>query len=154
MSVFSIYVGADQDRYSRFNSYLEGVLYHALNFQEAHLILTREYKDTPLMMLFEKVDPLTDREGVALIRRDFPSAYIIVISETLDKEEISFYLRCGVNDTAVGDISRTRLINGAEFVERNQEMILSASIKREPLGKYKCPLWKRLFDIAGSLFLL
>lgn len=154
MSVFSIYVGTDQDRYSRFNSYLGGELRQSDNFDEAGNRLKDEYKGTPLMMLFEKGDLSADKDGVSLIRKEFPAVYMIVIADKLDRDEISFYLKCGVNDTAIGDISKTRLLNGLDFVERNQELILSAKLDQKPLGKYKCPLWKRAFDIAGSLLLL
>jgi len=106
------------------------------------------------MILCEKGDRESDREGVALVKREFPAAYIIVVADNLDKEEIKWYLRCGVNDTAISKISKTRLLNGIDFVARNQELILAASAEHKPLGKYKCPVWKRIFDIIGSLLLL
>jgi len=154
VSVFTIYVGGDLSKYARFNSYIEGALHHSSNFKEAILKLRSEYNHTPLMILFEKGDRESDREGVALVKREFPAAYIIVVADNLDKEEIKWYLRCGVNDTAISKISKTRLLNGIDFVARNQELILAASAEHKPLGKYKCPVWKRIFDIIGSLLLL
>ncbi len=154
MTVFTIYVGRDLTKYSRFNAYLDGALHQADFFEEALQKLREEHEGSPLMILFEKGDCETERKGITLIKKEFPAAYLIVVADNLNKDEISCYLKCGVNDTAISDLSKTRLLNGVDFVARNQELILAASAEHKPLGKYKCPVWKRVFDIIASLLIL
>jgi lipopolysaccharide/colanic/teichoic acid biosynthesis glycosyltransferase len=154
VSVFSIYVGKDQKTYSRFNTCLEGELHIAEDHIQAKKIISEKYRNSPLMILYEKKNLEKDAPCIEFLKREFHTAYIIIVADSIEKDEISGYQHCGVNDTAKTCISKTRLRNGREFVERNQELILAASLEQKPLGNYTVPLWKRMFDILGASIIL
>jgi len=103
------------------------------------------------MILYEKTNIKTDGTRIEYLKKEFPTAYIVLVSDRIEKEEIPQYQKCGVNDTTHTDISETRLKNGLEFVAKNQELIQSASLDQQPLKTYKIPLWKRTFDVLASL---
>lgn len=151
MIVYTIYVGKNADTISRFSSYLGNLLVVAQDFAEAAIKISEQRGNFPLMILYEKSNIKTDSPRIEYLKKEFPTAYIVLVTDRIDKEEITHYQKCGVNDTIHTDVSETRLKNGLEFVAKNQELIQSASIEQQPLGTYKNPLWKRTFDIISSL---
>ena len=70
------------------------------------------------------------------------------MTDKLEKEEIPVYQRFGVNDSMPFNVSKNRLLNTVEFVERNQEMIKSVTLEQISLGTYTIPIWKRAFVLA------
>ena len=151
MIVYTIYVGKNADTISRFSSYLGNLLVVAQDFAEAAIKISERRGNFPLMILYEKSNIKTDSPRIEYLKKEFPTAYIVLVTDRIDKDEITHYQKCGVNDTIHTDVSEARLKNGLEFVAKNQELIQSASIERQPLGTYKNPLWKRTFDIISSL---
>jgi len=149
--VYTIYVGKNADTISRFSSYLGNLLVVAQDFAEAAIKISERRGNFPLMILYEKSNIKTDSPRIEYLKKEFPTAYIVLVTDRIDKDEITHYQKCGVNDTIHTDVSEARLKNGLEFVAKNQELIQSASIERQPLGTYKNPLWKRTFDIISSL---
>ena len=151
MIVYTIYVGKNADTISRFSSYLGNLLVVAQDFAEAAIKISERKENFPLMILYEKSNIKTDSPRIEHLKKEFPTAYIVLVTDRIDKEEITHYQKCGVNDTIHTDVSETRLKNGLEFVAENQELIQYASIEQQPLGTYKNHLWKRTFDIISSL---
>jgi len=151
MIVYTIYVGKNVDTISRFSIYLGKLLIVAQDHLEAAKKISERQGNLPLMILYEKSDINTDASRIQFLKKEFPTAYIVLVADIIEKEEISHYQKCGINDTTHTDISETRLKNGLEFVAKNQELIQSATLDRLPLKTYKIPFWKRFFDVALSL---
>lgn len=151
MIVYTIYVGKNADTISRFNSYLGKLLVVAQDHEEAAKKISERRGNLPLMVLYEKSTIKIDGPRIEYLKKEFPTAYIVLVADRIEKEEISQYQKCGVNDTTHTDISETRLKNGLEFVAKNQELIQSASLEQQPLKTYTIPFWKRSFDILSSL---
>ncbi|MFA6335757.1 MAG: sugar transferase [Bacteroidales bacterium] len=154
MTVYTIYVGKDSDIINRFSSYLGNLLAVAQDHAEAVKKIFEGRGDLPLMILYEKSSIKVDYSRIEYLKKEFPSAYIVLVANKIEKEEIPHYQKCGVNDTVHTDVSETRLKNGLEFVAKNQELIQSASSENQPLGTYKVPLWKRSFDIIFSVIVI
>ncbi|MEN6618407.1 MAG: sugar transferase [Rikenellaceae bacterium] len=148
--VYTIYVGKNADTISRFSSYLGNLLTVAQDHAEAAKKISERGGNLPLMILYEKTNIKTDGTRIEYLKKEFPTAYIVLVSDRIEKEEIPQYQKCGVNDTTHTDISETRLKNGLEFVAKNQELIQSVSLDQQPLKTYKIPLWKRTFDVLAS----
>lgn len=147
MSVYTIYVGNNAETISRFNSYLDGTLVSARDHAEAARLIKESSGESPLMILYEKDILKVDAPRIELLKKSFPKAYIVLVFKTIDREELSHYQKAGVNDTSHTDIPKARLLNGIEFVDRNQSLILASLVEKGSLGTYEAPLWKRLFDI-------
>ncbi len=151
MIVYTIYVGKNADTISRFSSYLGKLLVVAQDHADAAKKISERRGNLPLMVLYEKSTIKIDSPRIEYLKKEFPTAYIVLVADRIEKEEISQYQKCGVNDTTHTDVSETRLKNGLEFVAKNQELIQSASLEQQPLKTYSIPFWKRSFDILASL---
>ena len=151
MTVYTIYVGKNADTISRLNSYLGNLLVVAQDHADAAKKISKDRGSLPLMILYEKSNIKIDSLRIEYLKKEFPTAYIVLVADRIEREEIPQYQKCGVNDTTHSDISETRLKNGLEFMTKNQELIMSASIEQQPLGVYKMSFWKRTFDIIASL---
>ena len=147
MSVYTIYVGNDEATIKRFSSFLDGTLVTARDHAEAIRSISENCGESPLMILYQKDILKVDAPRIELLKKSFPKAYIVLVFKTIDREELSHYQKAGVNDTSHTDIPKARLLNGIEFVDRNQSLILASLVEKGSLGTYEAPLWKRLFDI-------
>lgn len=150
MTVIPIYIGKDEKTISHYKSILDDNITIATdcNIVEKEILLNQE---RPVLILFEKNTVELDLPLIECIKSKLPKAYIILVTANIDKEEIPKYQRAGVSDTTSPTVSKERLMNGLEFVARNQKLILSSLQKQKPLGIYKTPLWKRTFDIFFAL---
>jgi len=148
VSVYTIYVGNDEATIKRFGSYLGGQLVNARDHAEAAGMISENCGDSPLMILYQKDILKVDSPRIEFLKKRFPRAYIVLVFKAIDREELPHYQKAGINDTSHTAIPKERLLNGVEFVERNQSLILASLVEKGSLGKYEAPLWKRLFDIS------
>lgn len=152
MNVYKIYVGNDEVIYKRFNSYLDGTLTYTGNYEEAADLISDNCDEKALMIFYEKKESFEiDKPAIEFLKSSFPKAYMVLVYEDIKKEELLQYHKSGINDTVYKDIAKIRLCHGVEFVEKNQEIILSSLTTRVPLEIYKPPVWKRSFDIIFSV---
>ncbi|MHC1779978.1 MAG: sugar transferase [Bacteroidales bacterium] len=154
MRVFTIYIGRSEEIIYHFRILLKRELEVAVDIEEASKKISEQEAGTPVMILYEKGNIKTDSLRIEALKGKLPSAYIVLITETVEKEDIPAYQRAGINDTIPPNVSEERLRNGIDFVSRNQALIASSSKDMLPLGNYKCPIWKRIFDIIFSLIAL
>jgi len=152
--VYPIYVGKAEEIISHYKSLLKNNLVVAPNCEIAEKRIKLNKQEGPLLILFEKSGIELDLPSIKYLKSKFPRAYIVLVTDKIKKEEIPQYQRVGISDTAPPTISQERLKNGLEFIERNQELILSSFHKQQPLGIYKPPLWKRSFDLFFSLVVI
>lgn len=151
MNVFLVYVGRSADIISHYESISDGGVVVVQDHAAAEKTINENSGEKPVLILFEKGQATTDLPKVEFLKSKFPGSYIILVTDRLEKEEIPKYQRAGVSDTSGTNVSRERLLNGIEFVEKNQNLILSTHSDRKPLGIYRCPVWKRAFDIVFAV---
>lgn len=153
MTVFTIYVGRNEGIINHFSSILREDILFAADHAEAEQIIVNQQDSVnfPLMILFEKNSVNSDAPEIEYLKRKFPQAYFVLVTDKIEKDEIPKYQKMGINDTIHPQVSEARMLNGVDFVARHQDLIISASKEQQPLGVYKCPFWKRSFDIVFSV---
>lgn len=151
MIVFVTYFGNNARYITHFRKLLEGELYDSSTLEGLSSVIKMNKRSLPVMILFEKGKQEVDLPLIRQIKADFPLAYIVLVSEKIEKGEIPHYQSAGVKDTAPPDVSKTRMINGMEFISRNQHLFADAILDSHPLGTYLIPTWKRFFDILFSV---
>jgi lipopolysaccharide/colanic/teichoic acid biosynthesis glycosyltransferase len=153
VTVFTIYVGKNDEIINHFRSILKNEIIFAGDHAEAEQIIKRQENagSLPMLILYEKNGIKFDSSRIEYLKKNFPNSYLVLVTERIDKEEIPKYQKIGISDTIHPNVSETRLLNGIEFVATHQDLITAASRVQQPLGIYKCPLWKRSFDILFSL---
>lgn len=150
MTVYPIYIGENEAVISHYRSLLTNSFVVVPDCSHAEKIII-DKKNGPLFIMFEQNTIEIDYARVENLKSRFPRAYIVLVTDKVEKDEVPKYQRAGISDTISPTVSQERLLNGLEFVERNQELILASSRMQQPLGIYKITLWKRTFDIVLSL---
>ena len=142
MTVFTIYVGKDDGIISHFRSILKDEIIFAGDHAEAEQIIKRQENagSLPMLILYEKSGIKFDSSRIEYLKKNFPNAYLVLVTERIDKEDIPKYQKIGISDTIHPRVSEARLLNGIEFVAKHQDLITAASRVQQPLGIYKCPL--------------
>lgn len=151
MIVSVIYVGGDEVHISHFNRLLNGRLQITNDLSQLPVILSKNSSSLPVMVLLEKSIQEKDIPVIKYIKEQQPLAYIVLVTETIEKKEIPFYQAAGLKDTISPTVSESRFNNGLEFIAKNQKLIADSTHEHLPLGTYKTPFWKRCFDILFSL---
>lgn len=129
MIVFTLYLGNNDKYISHFKSLLKKDIYFAISYLQAEEIISKNAGALPVMVLCEKHSATKDAVCISYIKSKFPRAYMVLVTESLDKVDIVEYHRMGINDTIPPDVSVERLTNGMNFVARNQELIVSTTLQ-------------------------
>lgn len=102
-------------------------------------------------VFMERVDMTVDIPTVTQLHKLYPTLYIILISEDLNKEEKIPYLRAGVDCMISQKTSKEDLLKLLSVVTDFKEKVKSNNDNQVlSLAEFKLPLWKRSFDIMAS----
>lgn len=129
---------------------LQYKIIECITFQQIKSCLSSiEYIDFCVFM--ERSDMATDIPTIAQLHKLYPTLYIILISETLSKEEKIPYLRAGTDcmiskNTSKDDLQKlfSVIIDFKEKEKARKDNQISS------LTEFRLPLWKRTFDILAS----
>lgn len=129
---------------------LQCKIIECITFQQIKSCLSSiEYIDFCVFM--ERSDMATDIPTIAQLHKLYPTLYIILISETLSKEEKIPYLRVGTDcmiskNTSKDDLQKlfSVIIDFKEKEKARKDNQISS------LTEFRLPLWKRTFDILAS----
>ena len=129
---------------------LQCKIIECITFQQIKSCLSSiEYIDFCVFM--ERSDMATDIPTIAQLHKLYPTLYIILISETLSKEEKIPYLRAGTDcmiskNTSKDDLQKlfSVILDFKEKEKARKDNQISS------LTEFRLPLWKRTFDILAS----
>ncbi|HEY5499032.1 MAG TPA: sugar transferase [Bacteroidales bacterium] len=156
MSQKVIYIGK---KTSFINHFIEifGIDIEVFNSYTEIQNLKQAYKGVPtLFFLFEKDNVESDKKGITAIHTSFPHSYVLLVSESLESEESSIYLKIGILNTISPDIDKARILEVFDYHLKLQQKVKTAFTEKvSPINTFHLPLWKRVFDIlVSSLALL
>lgn len=151
MIVFVIYIGDNDEYKAHFSKLLNNELVITPDLSSLPADAAKNENSLPVMVLLENSGIDSDITKIKYIKQELPLSYIILVTKGIDKNEIPKYHEAGLKDTVPPNVSETRLKNGLEFIAKNQSLIADSTRGHLPLGTYKIPLWKRIFDIIFSL---
>lgn len=81
----------------------------------------------------------------------YPGLYMILVIDSLSKEEASEYLKAGINNTIKYETSQEALKDLSTFLKRRKDQKIKAlQLKTQNINAFRLPLWKRTFDIFFS----
>lgn len=129
---------------------LDSEVFECILYQQLERIVSTE-GHFRFCIFMEKETPDADTAVISRIRQAYSCVYIILISESLEKEEKISYLKAGVDCIISKDISKEDLMRivavATNFVEKKCRV---ATQSPDSLSVFKLPLWKRLFDVCLS----
>lgn len=149
------YIGTNQKNIDHFLKIFEGKI-EVFNSCSEFLKKKGHYKEFPVhFFLLEKGKLVNDLESISTIHKTYPSGYVILVTESLNNEEISAYLKHGVQNTISSAIDKDKILDIFDYHLKLQQKVKAALKENShPIDTFKLPLWKRTLDITVSLLAL
>lgn len=146
------YIGDDN---SAIDNFIGTIDQNVEIFESVNHILKNKhlYKGIQAMLFFyEKKDINIDLTNIKKLHEAFPHGYFILVTDQIKNEEVSKYIKNGIQDTVCKDFDLKRYNQILGFYLNHQEKVKNAFIseKSENVKLFKLPLWKRTFDILAS----
>lgn len=102
-------------------------------------------------VFIERMDNSVDLPTITRLHMQYSSLYIVLISDSIKKEDKISYLKAGVDCMVSKNISKEDLIRlltiASNFKEKEKSKKVSIP---DEMVNFKLPVWKRLFDITSS----
>ncbi|MEA4915965.1 sugar transferase [Proteiniphilum sp.] len=155
-----IYIGKNEELTVYFSCEVEKVLseipFVFKNYKQAVHWLISHPKERSTIIFFERDRLDMDIENIRYFRKNFPYAYILLVTEELDPEERLQYIRSGVIDTCPPTVQSEALRQFFHFISKYQPDLQRKKEGQEktPVASYKIPVTKRIFDVVVSFFAL
>ena len=148
---YFVYIGKDSKTIELFSKLSIGVFYAASNCNKAIKILDKIREKYDAALFFEQVNLSKDIADIRYMRKKYSGLYMVLVIDSLSKEEASEYLKAGINNTIKYETTHEALTDLSTFPKRRKEQKIKAlQLKAQNITAFKLPLWKRAFDIFFS----
>lgn len=148
---YFVYIGKSTKTIELFSKLSIGVFYATPNCNKAIKVLDkiREKYDTALFI--EKADLSQNIADIRYLRNKYPGLYMVLVVNSLPKEEAPEYLKAGINNTIKYGTTQESFKDLSTFLKRRKEQKFEAlQLKTQNINAFHLPLWKRVFDIFFS----
>ena len=148
---YFIYIGRDSKTIELFSKLNVGVFYAVPNCSKAIKAVDKIREKYDIALFFEQVDLSKDIADVRYMRKKYPGLYMVLVMDSLSKEEAAQYLKAGINNTIKFEMTHETLTDLSTFLKRRKEQkIKDLQLKAQNIKAFQLPLWKRIFDILFS----
>lgn len=148
---YFVYIGRHSKTIELFSKLSIGVFYAAPNCHKATKVLDKIREKYDTVLFFEQVDLSKDIADIRVMRKKYPGLYMVLVIDSLTKEEGMSYLKAGINNTIKYEPSREVFKELSSFLKLRKEQKMKAlQLKTQNLNTFHLPLWKRIFDILFS----
>ena len=150
-----VYIGRYERTIEHFSKQVKESFYHVLTYAKATKIIDKIREKYDIIILFEQTDIQKDILDIEYLRKKYPGIYMVLVMDSLTKEESLQYLKAGINNTIPFEAPQEAIESLINFQKRRkQQKIKDIQKKGENLQTFKLPVWKRCFDIVSSGFAL
>lgn len=148
---YFIYIGRDSKTIELFSRLNVGVFYAVPNCSKAIKAVDKIREKYDIALFFEQVDLSKDIADIRYMRKKYPGLYMVLVMDSLSKEEAAQYLKAGINNTIKFEMTHEALTDLSTFLKRRkQQKIKDLQLKAQNIKAFRLPLWKRIFDILFS----
>lgn len=151
MTVKISYLGLNSEKYSHFVSVCDKSISFYSKERDIEVLTNKTSSDGPQLIFFEKGDYIDDTRIMSKIMNGNSSVYIILVSDNLSKDQFTKYLKSGVKDIVPEPLTKERMFNIVQFVERYQKLLSLSKNDDNQIRTDRIPVWKRIFDILFAL---
>ncbi len=150
-----VYIGRYERTIEHFSKQVKESFYHVLTYAKATKIIDKIREKYDIIILFEQTDIQKDILDIEYLRKKYPGIYMVLVMDSLTKEESLQYLKAGINNTIPFEAPQEAIEGLINFQKRRkQQKIKDIQKKGENIQTFKLPVWKRCFDIVSSGFAL
>ncbi len=148
---YFIYIGKDNTTIERFSKLTTGVCYAVSKYNKSFSILDNIREKYDVTLFFEQVELTKDIADIRYMRKKYPGVYMVLVIDSITKEEASEYLKAGINNTVKYEAEKESFTDLSSFLERRKDQkIKDLQLKAQNITVFHLPLWKRVFDIFFS----
>ena len=149
-----IYIGKNKESIEHFSQSSKNSFYTVPTINKAAQVIDKTREDN-IIVFFEYNDKEKDISDIKKMRKKYPNLYMVLVTESLCKEDSIEYLKAGINNTTSSTASSKTIEDIFDYIERrNIEQTHKKYDEVDFFKKFKLPLWKRMFDIAFSIMAL
>ena len=150
-----VYIGRYERTIEHFSKQVKESFYHVLTYAKATKIIDKIREKYDIIILFEQTEIQKDILDIEYLRKKYPGIYMVLVMDSLTKEESLQYLKAGINNTIPFEAPQEAIESLINFQKRRkQQKIKDIQKKGENIQTFKLPVWKRCFDIVSSGFAL
>ena len=150
-----VYIGRYERTIEHFSKQVKESFYHVLTYAKATKIIDKIREKYDIIILFEQTDIQKEILDIEYLRKKYPGIYMVLVMDSLTKEESLQYLKAGINNTIPFEAPQEAIESLINFQKRRkQQKIKDIQKKGENIQTFKLPVWKRCFDIVSSGFAL
>lgn len=148
---YFVYIGKHSKTIELFSKLTSGVFCAVPTCNKAIVVLDKIREKYDATLFFEQVELSRDIEDIKSIRKKYRGLYIVLVIDTLTKEEGIEYLKAGVNNTITCETTQVAFQDLSNFLKnRKEQKKKELQLKAQNLQTFHLPLWKRCFDILFS----
>jgi len=148
---YFVYIGRHNKTIELFSKLSTGVFYAAPNCYKATKVLDKIREKYDAALFIEQVELSKDIADIRSIRKMYPGLYMVLVIDSITKEEATEYLKAGVNNTIKYETNSEVLKDLSTFLTRRKEQKIAAlQLQTQNLKAFRLPSWKRIFDIFFS----
>lgn len=148
---YFVYIGKHSKTIELFSQLSVGVFCAVPTCNKAALVLDKIREKYDAVLFFEQVERSKDIVDIKYMRKKYPGLYMVLVIDTLTKEEGMEYLKAGINNTFKYEATQAAFKDLSDFLERRKEQKIKAlRLKVQSLQTFHLPVWKRCFDILFS----
>ena len=150
-----VYIGRYERTIEHFSKQVKESFYHVLTYAKATKIIDKIREKYDIIILFEQTDIQKDILDIEYLRKKYPGIYMVLVMDSLTKEESLQYLKAGINNTIPFEAPQEAIESLINFQKRRKQQKIKDILKKgENIQTFKLPVWKRCFDIVSSGFAL
>ena len=150
-----VYIGRYERTIEHFSKQVKESFYHVLTYAKATKIIDKIREKYDIIILFEQTDIQKDILDIEYLRKKYLGIYMVLVMDSLTKEESLQYLKAGINNTIPFEAPQEAIESLINFQKRRkQQKIKDIQKKGENIQTFNLPVWKRCFDIVSSGFAL
>lgn len=153
---YLIYIGRHESTIEHFAKLTKETFCAFPNALKAAQIIDKIKEKYDIALCFEQVAAEKDLIDIRYLHKKYPGIYMVLVTNSLSKEESLEYLKAGINNTISFEATPEAIEDMALFLERRkQQKIKNIRSKGDSVQTFKLPLWKRCFDVifAGAALL-
>jgi lipopolysaccharide/colanic/teichoic acid biosynthesis glycosyltransferase len=120
-------------------------------YKEAAAACFPHSNDEHFIVFYERNVLAEDITAITYLRKNCPSAYIILLTNKLNESERISYQKCGINDTLEHNVSISEVNKKLMFISNRESILFDDQISKQKMLRFKIPFWKRAFDIIVSV---
>lgn len=154
---YFVYIGKHSKTIELFSELSTSVFCAVSTCNKAIAVLDKIREKYDVALFFEQIELSKDIADIRYMRQKYPGLYMVLVIDTLTKEEGVEYLKAGINNTVRFETTQTVFKDLSNFLKcRKDQKIKAMQLKAQNLQMFHLPIWKRSFDIlfSGTAILL